>query len=185
MVFEAKRLTVAEFDEFVDLPANVDKLFEYIGGEIVEVPSRPYASNIAGRVMMYIGNYVYEHDLGHLTGKRGGYQISDERYAPDVAFISYERQSKLPISGYTPNPPELVVEDLYSDSIAELNQLRIKISNYLADETIVWVVKPDDKQVEVYTPGKPVLVLNEEDTLKGTGALDGFELPVKDIFPKK
>ena len=33
MVTPTKRYTVQEFDEWVDLPQNADKLFEYIGGK--------------------------------------------------------------------------------------------------------------------------------------------------------
>lgn len=181
----AKHLTVEEFDEFVHLPANADKLFEFIGGEIVEVPSNPYSSKIALRIGRLIGNFVDEHDLGHVTGEAGGYVVSGERYAPDVAFISYDRQSELATSGYNPAPPELAVEVISSDRSSELNQLRIKVSNYLAAGTIVWVIKPDDKQVEVYEPGQPVKILGENDTLTGNDILSEFVLPVKDIFPKK
>jgi Uma2 family endonuclease len=40
---EKTRVTIEEFDEYINLPENADKLFEYIGGEIVEVPSNTYA----------------------------------------------------------------------------------------------------------------------------------------------
>ncbi|MBK8031699.1 MAG: hypothetical protein IPK17_19865 [Chloroflexi bacterium] len=39
------RMTVEDFDQFVDLPENADKLFEFIGGEAVEVPSNAYSSS--------------------------------------------------------------------------------------------------------------------------------------------
>lgn len=185
MVIQAKQFTVQEFDDFVLMPANTDKNFEYIGGEIIEVPSRPFASSIASRVAMLLGNHIEAYDLGHITGEAGGYRVSGERYAPDVAFISYEKQPELATSGYNPNPPELAVEVISSDSSSELNQLRIKVSNYLATGTIVWVVKPDDKQVEVYEPNQPVKVLKEDDTLTGKDVLQGFELVVKDIFPNR
>lgn len=185
MVIPAKQFTAQEFDEFVLMSANAGKTFEYIGGEVIEVPSNPYSSKIASHVARLIGNYVADHDLGHITGEAGGYVVSGERYAPDVAFISYEKQPELATSGYNPNPPELAVEVISSDSSDELNQLRIKVSNYLAAGTIVWVVKPDDKQLEVYEPTQPVRVLKETDILKADGALQGFELAVKDIFPKR
>jgi len=185
MVIQAKQFTVREFDEFVLMPANADKLFEYIGGEVIEVPSNPYSSKIAARMLIRLGNYIEEHDLGHITGEAGGYMVSGERYAPDVAFISYEKQAELATSGYNPNPPELAVEVISSDHSAELNQLRIKVSNYLAAGTIVWVIKPDDKHIEVYEPNQPVLVLKETEILTGKGVLTGFQLAVKDIFPQR
>lgn len=36
MVLKIRRLTVEEFDEFVNLPQNADKLFEYIRGRFLK-----------------------------------------------------------------------------------------------------------------------------------------------------
>jgi hypothetical protein len=47
MVTSIKRMTVVEFDEWVNLPEQADQLYEFIGGEIVEVPSNIYVSNVA------------------------------------------------------------------------------------------------------------------------------------------
>lgn len=177
-----QKQTVNEFDRFVELPENINKLFEYIGGEIVEVPSNPYSSKIAARILVKLGSFVEQHSLGHITGEAGGYMVSGERYAPDVAFLSYTVQEELARSGYNQNPPELAVEVISSDRSEELNQLRVKVANYLVAGTTVWVVKPEEKQVEVYELDTPVLVLGMEDVLHGKGSLVGFELPIKRIF---
>jgi hypothetical protein len=49
------RMTVEEFDQFVDLPENADKLFEYFGGEIVEVLS---PGNTPHEMRIKIANYL-------------------------------------------------------------------------------------------------------------------------------
>lgn len=177
-----QKQTVNEFDRFVELPENIDKLFEYIGGEIAEVPSNPYSSKIAAKILIKLGAFVEQHNLGHITGEAGGYMVSGERYAPDVAFLSYAVQEELAKSGYNQNPPELAVEVISSDRSEELNQLRVKVANYLVAGTTVWVVKPEEKQVEVYELDTPVLVLGMEAVLYGKGSLVGFELPIKSIF---
>ena len=184
MVLEKKRLSVEEFDKFVNLPENADKLFEFIGGEIFEVPSNPYSSRVASRINRYLDSFVEENDLGNVTGEQGGYMVSGERYAPDVAFISWESQSELPARGYNPNPPDLAVE-VVSPSDDTDPPLSIKIGNYLAAGTIVWVVYPDKKEVTVYVPGEPVKVLKEDDMLDGGVVLPGFQIVVKDFFPKR
>ena len=61
--------------------------------------------------------------------------------------------------------------------------MRIQVANYLAVGTLVWVVRPDDKVVEVYQSGQSVKLLNEQDTLDGHPVLPKFSVPVKDIFP--
>lgn len=183
MVLKVKRYTASEFDEFVDLAENADRLFELIGGEIVEVPSNPYSSKIASRINRYLGAYVDDNDLGHVTGEAGGYIVAGERYAPDVAFISKERQPDLPQHGYNPNPPNLAVEVVSPTDTDK--RLRIKIANYLAAGTIVWVVYPETQEVEVYHPGMPVKILDTDDVLTADDILPDFKLPIKDMFTPK
>lgn len=64
-----------------------------------------------------------------------------------------------------------------------MEQLRIKIGNYLAAGVWLWVVLLETQQVEVYAPGRPVLILAIDDTLDGGDVLPGFTLPLRAIFP--
>ena len=82
------RYSLVEFEAFIDLPENAERFFEFIGGEILEVPSNTYSSKIASRISGFIFMYLLQNDIGHLTGEQGGYMVFGERYAPDVAFIS-------------------------------------------------------------------------------------------------
>lgn len=183
MVVQMRRMTVEEFDEFAELPENADKMLEYIGGEIVEVPSNPYASYISSRILRLVGNFVDEHDLGFVTGEAGGYMVSGERYAPDVAFISKVKQPELARQGYNPNPPDLAVEVDFPSTHESLQNLSIKVANYLAAGTVVWVFKPEHKRVEVFAPGKPVEIFGMDGVLDGGDVLPGFKLAVKAVFP--
>jgi hypothetical protein len=58
VVVQEKLLTVQEFDEFVMRPENANRLFEYVGGSIVEVVSNPYSSKIASRINGYIFEFI-------------------------------------------------------------------------------------------------------------------------------
>lgn len=177
---QSTRVSVDVFDQFVERPENTDKLFEYIGGEIVEVPSNPRSSEIGVLVAYFLLAFVRTHKLGRVTGEQGGYMVAGERYAPDVAFIAYHRQPDLPESGYNPNPPDLAVEVLSpTDSDRRLG---IKLHNYAIANTVVWVIDPQEKLVDVYVPGQPAYTLTEDDTLDGGILLPGFSLPVRDIF---
>lgn len=183
MVLQIKPITVEQFDKFVDLPENKDKLFEYIRGEIVEVPSNAYSSKIASRINGYLFMYLLNNDIGHLTGEAGGYKVSGERYAPDVAFLAYEKQKELNPKGYNDTPPDLAVE--VTSPTDKDEQLRVKIANYQAAGTIVWVVDLDNEQVEIYKPGQPVKIMDKKGILQAESILPGFTLAVKDIFPPK
>jgi Uma2 family endonuclease len=186
MAVHTQRLTVEEFDQFVELPENADKLFEYIGGEVAEVPSNPYVSEIAYNVGFAIKSYLREHGVaGHVTGEAGGYMVSGERYAPDVALISKEKQAELATQGYNPNPPELAVEVDFPSTYQSQKDLRTKVVNYLAAGTVVWVVLPETKEVEVYAPGQPKRLVGVDGMLDGGDLLPDFTLPVEEIFPEQ
>jgi Uma2 family endonuclease len=181
MVTGTARMTVEEFDVWVMQPENADKRLEYVGGEIVEVVSNNYSSLVAAKILIKIGIYLENNPIGYVTGADGGYQVSGERYMPDVAYISKERQPEPCRDAYNVNAPDLVAEVLSpSDSP---DDLRLKVANFLAAGVVVWVVEPDSKTVEVYTPGQKAYKFSVDDTLDGGDVLPGFSLPVKDIFP--
>lgn len=184
MTIPSKTMSVTEFDEYVLLPENAEFHLEFIGGEIIEVVSKNYSSEIAAELLFHIKLFIKEQKLaGHVTGADGGYMVSGERYIPDVAYISAQRQTQASHEAYNPLAPDLAIEVL-SPTDSE-RKLHIKIANYLAAGTIVWVVRPEERAVEVFVPNQAVKVLGENDILEAGSILAGFRLPVKDIFPKE
>src|SRR5512133_3242381 len=110
---QTQRMTVEEFDRFVALPQNADKLFEYIGGEVIEMVSNQRSSAIAYKLGVFIGMYLLQSKMGGIaTGADGGYMIAGERYIPDIAYVSKARQSEPSERAYSPIPPDLAVEVL-------------------------------------------------------------------------
>ncbi len=182
MVLRIEPITTEAFNRFIMQPENVERNFELIAGEIVEKPvSSPRASVIAAWIMSRVTLFVDNHDLGHSTGADGGYVVSGERYIPDGAFISKDRQPQISAEAYNPLAPDLALEVLSPANTDE--EIRVKVSNYLAAGTVVWVVDPG-KRVEVYRPGQPVQILGAGDTLDGGAMLPGFKLAVSDILAK-
>ena len=173
----AEFLALAEQD---DVPG---KRLQLVSGEIIEVPSNAYASSLAQVIAFYIRLYLQQIDIeGHVTGEAGGYMVNGEPYAPDVAYLSKARQSVLDGKGYNSVAPDLVVEVEYPTSTKSQRALTRKIINYMAAGTLVWVVYPDEKSVEVYAPGQSVQILTVDDELDGGTVLPGFRLPLKTIF---
>lgn len=180
MVLDAHKITAVEFDEWVHLPENVSSHYELVTGEIVSTVSHSNASRIGILIGGFISVYVVNHDLGHTTGADGGYQVGDERYIPDTGFISKARMSDFESASYISMPPDLAVEVVSPSDSQRL--LTVKIGNYLAAGTTVWVVYPEDKEVEIYAPKQPVKKLTIEDTLDGGDILPGFKLPLQTVF---
>jgi Uma2 family endonuclease len=184
MALAKQFVTAEEFDEFILQPDVEERIFELIAGEIVEVPSNPFASAIAGTILFFIKLFIRQNNIaGYVTGADGGYWVAGERYAPDVAYISKARQPELAQKGYTPNSPELAVEVISDEnSAAELRDLRRKITNCLSEKTVVWVVYPISQIIEIHAPGQAVQIINNNGTLEGGDVLPGFKLGVQDIF---
>jgi len=181
MAIYRKVMAVEDFEAFTFMPENADRLFEFIGGEVVEAPSNPYSSEVSSKIIYFLHQWMRDTNItGHVTGEQGGYRVSGERYAPNVAFISKARQPELAREGYNPNAPDLAAEVVSPTDSERL--LKIKIANYLAAGTTVWAVYPETKEIEVYAPGEPVKVLDENATLDGGKALPGFKLAVQDVF---
>jgi len=188
MSIQNKSHTTTAFWEFVNLPKNEGRFFELIRGEIVEhMPSNPYSSAIGIRIAVKLSIFVEQHDLGHVTGEQGGYNLSDDTtLAPDVAFIAKSRQAKLPTHGFNPIRPDLAVE-VVSPSDLDNPQRRIqdKIAVYRENGVLLlWLVYPEREQVEVYEMGERTKTLSNKDTLMGGDVLTGFTLPLKDIFKR-
>ena len=182
MAVQTQQITVEEFDAYIQQPENAARLLEFIGGEIVEVVTNNYSSLVGMRIGARLLIFAEEHGLGYVTGEAGGYRVSGERYLPDVGFISKARQPEPCHDAYNPNAPDLAVEVLSPNDKPE--NTRIKIGNYLAAGTLLWVVNPETKTVEIYTPGQKTQRIGIDKVLDGGDVLPGFQLAVKDIFPE-
>lgn len=186
-VQDKQRLTVRDLWEIAQLPENVDKRLELRDGVINELSPSFIPSIIAATFIRIIGTFVVEHDLGYVTGADGGYILSEDNvFIPDVAFISKMRLTELPEREVI-GPPDLAIE--VKSPTDTFKSLQTKAVEYLAYGTrMVWVVYPERKTVEVYTPtgegNLSVVTLDIDSTLDGGDVLPGFKLAVRDVFPK-
>jgi Uma2 family endonuclease len=175
-----QRVSAAEFDRFIALPENSDRNFEYIAGEIAPVVSNNKISHIAQKIMMRLGVYVEDHQLGWTTGADGGYVVADERYIPDGAFMRVARQAAPPAVAYSPLAPDLALEVLSPGNTT--GEIARKLGNYLAAGTVVWVVDPEQYTLDVYTPNQPRMTLYKGDIIEGGMLLPGFQLSLVAVF---
>lgn len=182
MAVTTQPMTVEDFERMALEPENADRRLELVGGEIGEVVSNSYSSLVASKISFLIQLHLMQKNLeGYVTGADGGYQIDDERYIPDVAFVSKARQPEPSHETYNTLAPDLAVEVLSPSDQPDV--MRLKLANYLAAGVVVWVVNPEAKAVEVYAPGKRAYRVSADGVLEGGEALPGLALPVKDVFP--
>lgn len=167
-------------DELLQMGSDAPyELWEGILKEVSPSSSRP--SEIGALFTIFVGNYVIEHDLGHMTNADGGYILSTSPYtvvSPDVGFHRGERSQD---RGFYPMPPDLAVEvispsDRKSD-IAEKHALYTK-----AGVPLVWWVDPEREAVTVYRLGQAPEVVEKSGVLDGGEVLPGFELKLSRVF---
>jgi Uma2 family endonuclease len=158
---------------------------ELIEGRIV--PMTPTGSEhgvIESNLSRHLGNFVADRKLGKVMNGEVGiftHRRPDSVRGADIAFVSRERLADRPAKGFLTVAPELVVEIVSpSDRWQDVRQ---KIEEYFAiGVQRVWIVEPDNRDVLVYSTSTEMRKLGEGDLLTGEGVLEGFSLPVTQLF---
>lgn len=182
MLVAKKLYTVEEFEQFLADPANQERRFELIHGEIVEKMPTEEHGLIAANILSFLWNYAKPRKLG-----RGGMEIRhglpEDTYNDRLPDIAFNRDLERPVveQGSVPKMPDLAV-DVKSPSDS-YRKLREKADYYLQNGSkLAWLVYPEKHLVEVYRPDADSILLTAEDTLDGGEVLPGFTLPVQAIF---
>ncbi len=179
MTVREPRVTIEDFIQFVFRDENVERMFELIHGEIVEVsPSRSGHSEVAIAIAFEIKLFCQEKGMpSHVTGADGTYDVLGNIIAPDVAYKTTPTDK---VNYPDAMPPELAVEVISpTDKAPDIARKR---QIYLDAGILYWEVDVDDERIDVYAPGQPIRSLGMDDTLDGGDILPGFTLPVQDVL---
>ena len=159
---------------------------ELIRGILSETtPTGHEHGQIAARLVVRLGNFVQPRKLGILTVSDAGVQLEhdpDTVREPDVAFFSAEKSPPNErVTGYAQVAPDLAVEIVSpSDRLPAVNDKALMWLRY--GVRLVWVVRPDERRVDVHRDGHAVVALTASDALDGLDVLPGFSCPVREIF---
>jgi Uma2 family endonuclease len=179
------RMTAAEL---MRLPDNHMR-HELIDGELHEWPLAGgehgfVSSRVAGR----LGAFLERHpdDEGGLFATGTGFWLTrnpDTVRAPDIAYVSEARMAQARIPGYPELAPDLVVEVVSPDDLAD--ELQFKVDQWLrAGSAVVWVLYPATRSAIVYESYGRVTLLHSDQSLYGGSILPGFSCRVGDLFWK-
>ena len=159
---------------------------ELIRGALIEtMPAGHRHGKIVTRLVMRLGAFIEPQPLGTLTASDSGVWLErdpDTVREPDVAFFSSE---KCPpderVTGYAEVAPDLVVEVVSpTDRLTEVNDKALMWLRY--GVRLVWVVRPDERLIDVHRDGHPVATLTESESLDGVDVLSGFSCAVREVF---
>ena len=160
--------------------------YELLEGELREVASVGAIHGIlGGDLFTYVNLHVLEHRLGGMFNSDTQFMVTPDGhnvFRTDGAFVRLERlRNGVLWEGIFRFAPDLAIE-VVSPSNSESEILR-KVAIYLQGGTrLVWLVRPRQQTVTVFSPTVPEQVLTAADTLDGGEVLPGFRLPLAKLF---
>lgn len=191
MAVQQKQLyTVEEFETFIHLPENQDRLFELIDGEIVEVSPKLRHGMAASAIHGHIFAYLQQNPIGRVAIEVDHQLPEDERNfrRPDISFISAARLANLDLDANIPFMPDLaVVVKSPSNYVKGIRELREKALYCLENESqLVWLIYPESETAEVCTRAADgtirIAPLGQDGVLDGDDVLPGFTLSLRAVF---
>jgi len=183
------------------MPEGAGERFELVRGTIARKPMAGGSHDyFAYRLLLGLGPYVDEHNLGAVTLSQAGYDITQPGgeatvYIPDLAFVRADRvpdEASPEWSRYWKLAPDLVVE-VASPSQSQ-KEMRQRAADWLAAGTrLVWVIWPPQKRIDAYYAGDLAGQLTSPNTLRphvyhldddldGRDVLPGFTYAVASVF---
>ena len=157
---------------------------ELVRGALSEtMPARHGHGKIVARLVMRLGAFIEPRRLGTLTASDSGVWLErdpDTVREPDIAFFSAAKISlDADIPGYAELAPYLVVEIVSpTDRLTEVKALmwlRYGVR-------LVWVVRPEERLIDVHRNGHPVAALGASESLDGLDIPPGFSCAVREVF---
>lgn len=131
-----------------------------------------------------------ESGLGVVFDSSTGFRLPNGAVrSPDAAWVSNERWEGLTAEErrrWISLCPDFAVElrsDLAHDLSDEMDDLRAKMAEYLANELrLGWLIDPENGVVEIYRAGQAVEVLEQPESLSGEAVLPGLLLKLNGIL---
>jgi Uma2 family endonuclease len=171
--------TLLSFEDFAALPDDGMK-HELSEGELITMPpAKPRHGNCQLTLGSALRDFVMARGLGRVYTESGYRLTPGTVRGPDLSFVSKARLQNP--DEYFEGGPDLAVEIVSPGDDA--SDLRQKIQQYLdAGTSVVWVIYPRTRRIEVHTPGKTIRTLGLDDSLEAPQLLPGFQLPVRTII---
>ena len=140
--------TVAEVSEIYD---REERLYELVDGLLVEKSMGSYESMIATELIILLGTFIREHQLGKVLGESGMVRLNPTLVRiPDVCYISNFRFAAVDQRERVWSVvPDLVIEVLSDSNTAqEMDRKRTDYFQHGVRE--LWMVDSNLKSIEVF-----------------------------------
>lgn len=177
--------------EVEQIEFDSDELYEEIDGVRVELlPISRYAASVTNKIARTLVLFVEPRHFGTVEVESLFRLPTDppRNRRPDAAFVSETRwPSDRPqprIGNAWDVVPDLAIEVVSpTDRVEELME---KLDEYFeVGVSLVWIVHPVQKQIEVFESRRVSRFLSETEDLEGGDVLPGFKVKVSSLFPPR
>jgi Uma2 family endonuclease len=163
-----------------------NRICELIDGVLVEKTMGYYESMLAVSLIVVLGKFVKDHDLGIVLGEAGTLRILENQIrVPDVSFLSWRH---FPGRVLPAEPVPFLAPDLAVEVLSEGNtpgEMDRKLDDFFAAGVIlVWFIDPATQSATVYESRSQRTTISLSESLAGGTVLPGFELPLQQLFDK-
>jgi Uma2 family endonuclease len=167
------------------LKINDDNQYELIGGELILVPApRTSHQELSGKIYRKIADFIENNNLGKAFYAPIDVILSKtEKPQPDILFISKDRLNTITEKNIQ-GAPDLVVEIL-SPSTTSRDKVEKSRLYYKYGVKEYWIIDPDAKIVEVFTPGEKnwnVVEAYRNDEILTSPLLPGLQINLVNVF---
>ncbi len=169
------------YAEFARLPSEGGARNEIISDELFVTPAPGTGhQRIVTKLTVALGGLARDHGLGHvLTGPVDVLFSEGDYLEPDLVFVTKGREDILTDRGIE-QPPDLVVEVVSPSTEARDRGIKLeRYRHYGVGE--YWIIDPDRKVVEVWTPGTTEPRVAEK-TLEWRVGDRTFKVSVEELF---
>lgn len=159
--------------------------YELIGGEIIVSTAPRFIHQLLSmRISSQFLDYLKKNPIGYVLTTPGLIFSDYDGVIPDLIFITHERCDEIlnQTDGKFHGAPELVIEILSPGRVNARRDLKIKRELYeIFGVPEYWVIKPQEKEIEVFQLGTASKTYTENEILK-TVLLPKFKLKIKQLF---
>ncbi len=142
------------------LPEDGNK-YEVVHGELLVTPSpRPWHEIVQGRLFLALGNYLDREPVGVLLGPKGDISWGpDILVQPDLYVVRSDEARSL---DWKRMKTLLLVAEVLSPSTSRYDRFTKRRLFQEVGVPLYWIVDPDQRQVEIWTPEATFPVIERE-----------------------
>jgi Uma2 family endonuclease len=181
----ANKITVEHFEQLCQLNPELKLETNYQGELIIMSPTGYETGKNNADLLIQLGIWNRQNQLGIVCDSSTGFIFPNGAIrSPDVSWIAKERVaqfSKEEKAKFLPLTPDFALE-LMSPS-DQLKTTQAKMSEYRDNGVkLAWLINPQQQQVEIYRPAKPVEVVNKPSFLSGEDILPNLVIELDFIW---